>query len=161
MSEERTAKIWAQLLKEAFQAYSNSESPEQFQFRMEKQGFAVDFRNPSKCAGMPDRQFLDTVIDCLNKRVGTSFRAKVSSHNAALILGRRREGFSMENFMTVIEKKCATWLGTKWQEALNPGHLFDKKNFENYLHQKTNHGISTDATAPRKPGWDKALEEVT
>lgn len=161
-SEERAQKIWAQLMKEAFQAYSINESVEQFKFRLEKLGFTVDFRNPSKCAGITDREFLDNVINCLNGRAGTRFRVTVSSANAGLILNRRREGFSIEDFMTVIEKKCAAWLGTPYQEVLTPGHLFDKKNFENYLYQKTyNGGTQPIKGSGGKTGWDKALEEAS
>lgn len=45
------------------------------------------------------------------------------------------EGFSVEDFKTVIDKKYNDWKGTEWEKYLRPETLFGAK-FESYLNQK-------------------------
>ena len=48
------------------------------------------------------------------------------------INARLAEGYTVENFYTVIDKKCAEWKGGKMEQYLRPETLFGSK-FENYL----------------------------
>lgn len=73
------------------------------------------------------------VVDYLNATAGTRYRygtGKTKSH----ITARFREGYTLEDFYKVIDKKCAEWKGTEWEKFLRPETLFGSK-FENYLNQ--------------------------
>lgn len=74
------------------------------------------------------------IVDYLNEKAGTSFRAK-SKDTQKHINARLEEGFTVEDFKTVIDNKCADWKGTEWEQYLRPSTLFGTK-FENYLNRK-------------------------
>ena len=86
-----------------------------------------------------------SVCDCLNKNAGTNYRAS-SAATQRLINARLAEGFSVTDFVTVIEKKCTEWRGTDMEKYLRPETLFGTK-FENYLNAK-----QTKAPKPAKVG---------
>jgi uncharacterized phage protein (TIGR02220 family) len=74
------------------------------------------------------------VVTHLNEKAGTKYKpntAKTKSH----IKARLDEGFTLEDFKTVIDKKCAEWVGTEFEQYLRPETLFGTK-FENYLNAK-------------------------
>lgn len=72
------------------------------------------------------------IIDYLNLKAGTSYRAN-SKITQSHINARLAEGFTVEDFKTVIDKKCSEWLGdSKMQQYLRPSTLFGTK-FEAYL----------------------------
>jgi len=77
----------------------------------------------------------EEIILYLNNKAGTSYRAN-SKTTQQHINARLSEGYTVEDFKTVIDKKCADWLGTEWEQYLRPTTLFGTK-FENYLNQKT------------------------
>jgi hypothetical protein len=45
------------------------------------------------------------------------------------------EGYSVDDFITVIDKKCLDWLNTDYEQYLRPETLFGTK-FESYLNAK-------------------------
>jgi len=45
------------------------------------------------------------------------------------------DGYKLEDFQTVISKKCAEWKGTDMEKYLRPETLFGTK-FESYLNAK-------------------------
>lgn len=71
------------------------------------------------------------VIDFLNKEVGSRYRYAKGSEK--LIIGRLNDGYSIDDFKTVISFKAKEWIGTKWQSFLRPSTLFRPSNFDNYL----------------------------
>lgn len=71
------------------------------------------------------------VVDYLNKKAGKQFRAS-NKTTQQHINARLAEGFKVEDFKTVIDKKAAEWLGTEWEQYLRPTTLFGTK-FESYL----------------------------
>lgn len=71
------------------------------------------------------------VISFLNEKAGTKYKP-TSSKTQALIRARVNEGFTLEDFETVIAKKCAEWMGTDMEKYLRPETLFGTK-FEGYL----------------------------
>lgn len=75
------------------------------------------------------------IIDYLNSKANTNFRPN-SKQTSKLISGRFSEGYTLEDFKTVIDKKSSEWAGTKWEQYLRPSTLFAPTNFENYLNQK-------------------------
>ncbi len=75
------------------------------------------------------------IVDYLNEKAGTRYRASTES-TARHIRARLNEGFTRDDFILVIEKKCLEWLGTDMSKYLRPETLFGSK-FESYLNQRS------------------------
>lgn len=71
------------------------------------------------------------IISYLNEKAGTKFRAS-NKETQKHINARISDGFSLEDFKTVVDKKCGEWIGTEWEKYLRPVTLFGTK-FESYL----------------------------
>lgn len=82
-----------------------------------------------------EKELYSSIVAYLNEKAGTKFRAS-SDRTQSLIRARLAEGFTLEDFQTVIDKKCADWVNTDYQQYLRPITLFDKTKFENYLNAK-------------------------
>lgn len=78
-----------------------------------------------------DKELYISIVDYLNQKAGTSYRAS-SKKTQTLIHARMAEGFTLEDFRTVIDKKCSEWLGGDMEKFLRPETLFGTK-FEGYL----------------------------
>ena len=89
----------------------------------------VDFDNKCK-----------EIIDHLNARLGSSYKYSTKK-TRDLIKARIKEGFTVEDFKTVIDKMCVKWTGTKWEEYLRPQTLFGG-NFESYLNKEVKQTIN-------------------
>ena len=76
-------------------------------------------------------EYVKAVIDYLNKKANKNYRASTES-TARHIRARLKEGFTLDDFFAVIDKKCAEWIGTEWEKYLRPETLFGTK-FESYL----------------------------
>lgn len=76
------------------------------------------------------------IIDYLNITVGTHY-SNSSKSTIKHINARLSEGFTIEDFKTVIDKKSDEWIGTQFEQYLKPDTLFGTK-FEGYLNQKIN-----------------------
>ena len=81
-----------------------------------------------------------SVVEYLNEKAGTSYRSK-SKDTQKHINARLAEGYTVDDFKSVIDKKCAEWKGTDFEQYLRPATLFGTK-FENYLNSKaTKHQV--------------------
>lgn len=76
------------------------------------------------------------IITYLNDKAGTGYRAG-SKKTQSCIQARINEGFTIDDFKTVIDKKCMQWIGTEFEKFLRPETLFGTK-FEGYLNEKYN-----------------------
>ena len=76
----------------------------------------------------------EDIIDYLNQKAGTHFRHS-SADTKKHIKARFNDGFTLEDFKTVIDKKSKEWKGTDMEKFLRPATLFGTK-FEGYLNQK-------------------------
>ena len=74
------------------------------------------------------------IVDLLNKAVNAQYRA-TNRKTREKIQARFNEGFTFEDFVTVIQKKTTEWKGTDMEKYLRPETLFGTK-FEGYLNQK-------------------------
>ena len=75
------------------------------------------------------------IVDYLNHQAGTSYRP-TTKKTKDCIKARLNEGFTIDDFKTVIDKKCAEWIGDeKMERYLRPETLFGTK-FEGYLNSK-------------------------
>ena len=81
-----------------------------------------------------------TITSHLNEKAGTSYKHS-SKKTQSLIRARMSDGFKLDDFKTVIDKKCADWIGDpKMEKYLRPETLFGTK-FEGYLNERSNqHG---------------------
>lgn len=75
-----------------------------------------------------------SIVSYLNEKAGTKYRASTAK-TKTVIHARLSEGFKVDDFKTVIDKKCAEWIGTDYEKYLRPETLFGTK-FEGYLNQK-------------------------
>jgi uncharacterized phage protein (TIGR02220 family) len=74
------------------------------------------------------------IIDYLNEK--TSSRYRSTDTTKKLIRARLEEGFTKEDFFTVIDNKVRTWKGTEWEKYLRPDTLFRASKFQGYLNEK-------------------------
>lgn len=76
------------------------------------------------------------ITEYLNNKTGSSYRHSTKK-TKDLIKARFNEGFTLEDFKTVIDKKSVEWMNTDMQKYLRPETLFGTK-FESYLNQQVN-----------------------
>ena len=92
------------------------------------------------------REDIEKIVAYLNQRAGTAFRAN-SKTTASHIKARLAEGFTVDDFMTVIDRKVADWgKDAKMAKYLRPETLFGSK-FEGYLNERT-------------PSGDRVMDEL-
>ena len=76
-----------------------------------------------------------TIVDYLNEKTDSHYKA-TTPKTKQLVQARLKEGFTVDDFKTVIDKKTATWLkDSKMNKYLRPLTLFGTK-FEDYLNEK-------------------------
>lgn len=81
-----------------------------------------------------DRNNIAEIVAYLNERAGTSYRAS-SKATSRHIEARLHEGYTLQDFFAVIDKKCAEWKGGEMEKYLRPETLFGSK-FEGYLNAR-------------------------
>lgn len=80
-----------------------------------------------------DRQ---AVITYLNEKLGTSYSSEGKAIER-LVNGRFNEGYTVEDFVKVIDNMTAEWLGDpKMEQYLRPSTLFAPTHFPEYLNRK-------------------------
>lgn len=75
------------------------------------------------------------IIKYLNSKTNKHFRVEAKS-NRKPIEARLKEGFTVKDFIHVIDVKTQDWLHTDMNEYLCPETLFRSSKFEKYLNQK-------------------------
>lgn len=76
---------------------------------------------------------ISEILKYLNEKAGTHYRS--SKDSSRFISGRLAEGFTVEDFRTVIDKKVKEWKGTEMAAYIRPSTLFAPSHFEEYLNQ--------------------------
>lgn len=89
------------------------------------------------------------IVEYLNSRCGTNYKY-TSDSTRRNIRARLEDGYTVEDFYTVIDKKANDWIGTDMQEYLRPITLFGTK-FESYLNQPVKQ---------KRKGWENKLDET-
>jgi len=99
------------------------------------------------------------IVKYLNSRTGSQYKS-TTNKTQKLIKARWNEGFRLEDFETVIDKKCVEWMGDEEMEKyLRPPTLFGTK-FESYLNQLSVKNTKKDnKTAQLKELYAEAEEE--
>lgn len=86
----------------------------------------------------------EEIVQYLNQKTGKNFKS-TSKATQRHIKARFTDGFVLDDFKQVIDKKCSDWLrDQKMKEYLRPETLFGTK-FESYLNSKT---TTTKQTGP-------------
>lgn len=82
-----------------------------------------------------DKEIYISIVEYLNEKAGTKYKP-TTAKTKSVINGRLAEGFKLEDFKTVIDKKCAEWINNEQMaKYLRPETLFGTK-FEGYLNAK-------------------------
>ena len=98
------------------------------------------------------------IVDYLNEKAGTKYRAKTEATKRHIV-ARLNDGFSVEDFKAVIDKKCSDWIGTDWQKFLRPETLFGSK-FESYLNEKKSNGSDWEIIEKDGKSYDRFGNEL-
>ena len=101
-----------------------------------------------------NKNIYSDAVEYLNSKAGTKYKSN-SKSTTRHIQARIKEGYTLEDFKTVIDKKCSEWLNTDMEKYLCPETLFGSK-FEKYLNQKIIHkniGIPAAAQETKKIKW--------
>ena len=80
-----------------------------------------------------DTEIYKRIIGYLNMVCGTNYKPN-NKQTKEHIHARLEDGFTEDDFYTVIDKKAGEWKGTKMEQYLRPQTLFNTK-FESYLNQ--------------------------
>lgn len=111
--------------------------------------------------GQPDgkHSFLSEIkeiVDYLNVKLGTAYKPNCKDTQSH-IKARLNEGFTVEDFKKVIDKKSASWQNSEMAKFLRPQTLFSTK-FESYL----NEPVITNGNKQGKQtgGWLGATGEI-
>lgn len=84
------------------------------------------------------------VCSHLNELAGTNYKPSTTATQKH-INARLAEGYTVEDFITVIDKKVAEWKGTDMERYLRPETLFGTK-FESYLNAKVSKSKQQEET---------------
>ena len=76
---------------------------------------------------------LKDIVAYLNKMVGKNFK-DTTPDTKKHINARLKEGYQLDDFIQVIDKKSNQWKGTNMEQYLRPSTLFGSK-FESYLNE--------------------------
>lgn len=91
-----------------------------------------------------DKNIYLDIVGHLNQVIGSNYKTD-SKKTQSLIDARLREGFTVDDFKTVINKKAAQWLNDpKMSTYLRPETLFGTK-FEGYLNEGGTHDTGTES----------------
>lgn len=90
-----------------------------------------------------DNQDVIEIVDHLNNTLGSHYGYKAKA-TLKVIKARMAEGFTVDDFKVVIDKKSVEWTGTEFERYLVPETLFGNK-FEGYLNQRVNNNKKEDA----------------
>ena len=82
------------------------------------------------------------IIEYLNLKTGSKFKPTTKPYVQA-IRSRLKEGYTVNDFKTVIDKKCREWQGTKLEKYLTPKTLFAPSHFDTYLNSNAT-AVMTD-----------------
>lgn len=82
-----------------------------------------------------DTEIYKRIIEYMNMVFGTNYKYTTKA-TKEYIHARLTDGYTEDDFKTVIDKKFAEWNGTEWEKYLRPQTLFTPSNFESYLNQK-------------------------
>lgn len=97
------------------------------------------------------------IINYLNLRIGSNYKYTTKA-TQKLINARLKDGYSLENFKVVIDKKVDEWLDTDMAQYLRPSTLFAGK-FDEYLNQQGKKKEITTSDIAKNMNWEEFFNE--
>ena len=85
---------------------------------------------------------IEEAITYLNVKAGKQF--KNSKASTKHLLARIKDGYTLEDFKAVIDRKVDEWSGTKMDKFLRPATLFNAEKFEAYMNEKSKRDIDKE-----------------
>lgn len=89
----------------------------------------------SKAVKSDTTDVYEEIISYLNEKTNSDYKPTTKTYIKLIDL-RAKLGHTIQDFVTVIDKKSEEWMGTDFEKFLRPETLFGNK-FETYLNQKT------------------------
>lgn len=83
----------------------------------------------------------EEIIGYLNQIAGTHFQ--FDTPTTQKLIDARLKKYTVEDFRTVIDKKCKEWLNTEMEKNIKPSTLFALSHFDDYLNQLVGTGKPT------------------
>ena len=105
-----------------------------YTYHMDTSVSDTDSVSVSDTVNSKDIDIIKDIINYLNTKCNTRYKY-TTEDSKKHIRARLREGYTKDDFYTVIDKKAAEWIGTEQEKYLRPATLFGTK-FESYLNQK-------------------------
>lgn len=107
-----------------------------------------------------DKDIYISIVEYLNEKAGTRYRP-TTQKTKTCIHARIAEGFTVDDFKSVIDKKCSDWIGTEYERYLRPETLFGTK-FESYLnaHVTKRETVNTGANTGYNNGDMNDLDDL-
>lgn len=100
-----------------------------------------------------------SVLKYLNSSIHSNYRNCDSTLRP--IRARLKEGYTFNDFKTVIDKKCSEWLETDMAKFLRPSTLFAKGHFEEYLNAPVSMKQSCQRKVSMPEYWSQPQKEET
>ena len=136
--KEYRARIAAEKAKLLSVGQMSGQSPLEIDIDIEKEiESEIETESEKETDDSPNESLIDTfkeIISYLNEKAGTNYKAS-SKKTQTSIHARLSEGFTIDDFKTVIDKKCMEWMHTEYEKYLRPETLFGTK-FEGYLNAR-------------------------
>ena len=126
MSEQETGQMSEQTSGQMTGQMSDNSPPENRDKRLENRSNNIVEKESRQ-------NTIKEIIDYLNLKTKKNFKAGTKATQRH-ISARLEEGYSLEDFKNVIDKKVREWQGTEMDQYLRPETLFGMK-FEGYLNQ--------------------------
>lgn len=111
----------------------------------------IEIITPDEQENIPYKE----IIEYLNQRIGSNYKPNASKTKTA-IHARVQEGYTLEDFKIVIDKKVNEWCGTDMAKYLRPETLFGTK-FEGYLNQPEIQRKFTTKDIENKIDWSDMI----
>ncbi|WP_304229172.1 conserved phage C-terminal domain-containing protein [Lactobacillus kitasatonis] len=99
---------------------------------------------------------ISEIINYLNKKAGTHYNPTTKAYQE-LIKTRLAEGYTVEDFKTVINNQAFSWQNTQAWKYMRPSTLFKDKYFDEYLHAND---LSKHTGKHVEKGTDWAKKEI-
>ncbi len=100
---------------------------------------------------------IEEIIDYFNKVTGQKLRSKSKGHRK-LITARLNEGFTVDDFKVIIDKKYAEWKDDeKMSKYVTPSTLFRESHFDTYLNQQVRVKVKSAQEEVTSKKWDGTL----
>lgn len=112
---------------------------------------SIEIITPDEQENIPYKE----IIEYLNQRIGSNYKPNASKTKTA-IHARVQEGYTLEDFKIVIDKKVNEWYGTDMAKYLRPETLFGTK-FEGYLNQPEIQRNFTTKDIENKIDWSDMI----